>query len=350
MKKLQLQNWDNYEMKLMLLLGFVCCLISLRNIGQVYSPFLYYEEMGYWTNAATFAGYDWGPVIRASGAPWYAYGYSLTLVPLFWIFNDMVSMYRAAIALNAVWATASFVLCYLIAKRYLPDYNRLTLLAASFVVALYPAFIHQSSINVTETFLYFLVWLVFFLFVLYEDNPSTLRGILLSCALGYMYITHKRTLGIVVAFLLVALFMRILKKISYKDLFALIAPLAIIFLIDKQVTRYLATEIWHNAEISNRDYSVGLSRIANVLANPRELVKSFIGKYWYFCTATFMLAPFGFFFAAERIYGCIKSKQLNASKTVFATAFFALAFAGVFLIDVIQMSYRGGAIGIDWTF
>ena len=47
-------------------LSAICFILHIWGINRLYSPFLYYEEMGYWANAAFLRGYNWSNVIIAS--------------------------------------------------------------------------------------------------------------------------------------------------------------------------------------------------------------------------------------------------------------------------------------------
>lgn len=70
-------------------------LIRIQNIADLNGPFIFYDEAGYWGHAANLAGLPWKEVVES----WYSFGYSILLIPLFWISHDMAVLYRIAIIL-----------------------------------------------------------------------------------------------------------------------------------------------------------------------------------------------------------------------------------------------------------
>ena len=129
-----------------------CNVLAIRN-----------DEYGYWNHAALFSGHDWSDVF-AGHMHWYSYGYSLILTPLFWFSHNLHLMYKTAVILNGFFAVLTFFLCIQCAKILFPKTEHWLLLTASFMVCMYSSYITQGAIAWSETFLYLLVWLLFYLF------------------------------------------------------------------------------------------------------------------------------------------------------------------------------------------
>jgi len=290
--------------------------------------------MGYWTNAAFIAGYDWTPSIVKSGIPWYCFGYSLTLVPLFWCFDNMVAMYRVAIGMNALWATMSFLICYSIARRFGNGESDYKLMLFSFVVSVYSSFLHQSSIAVVETFLYFTVWLLFLVFLRFEEKQSVGSSIALGLCTYLVYFTHHRTIGIVIAAVLSLLLMLAAKKTKLKYFALIILAMAAFWAVDTVVSRHLSASIWGENNVAGNDYSGTFSNIKLALSSFsafKDLAISALGKAWYICTASFMLAFWGFVCIIRRLVKAIKAKEGKA----FSLSFFALSFLAMNAISAL---------------
>ena len=145
-----------------------CNVLAIRN-----------DEYGYWSHAALLTGHDWSDVL-AGHMNWYSYGYSLVLVPLFWVSHNLYLMYKTAIVLNGVFAILTFYLCIRCAEILFPKTERWLLITVSFMVCMYSAYITQGPIAWSETFLYLLVWLLLYLFLRFEQAPDVNHALCLS--------------------------------------------------------------------------------------------------------------------------------------------------------------------------
>ena len=132
-----------------LILGFL--MLRLFYITRVKGPFVYTDEMGYWGHAANLAGNTWAGVM--GDMPWYAFGYSLFLAPLFLISNNIVIMYRMAVILNILFGLLSFALAYRVIGKLVLGSNVLFKGSLAFVATAYSAYIFQSYVAWSETLL-----------------------------------------------------------------------------------------------------------------------------------------------------------------------------------------------------
>ena len=67
------------------------------------------DEAGYLSNTAYFLGHDWEDV-RAT-MPYYAYGYSVFLIPVYLFTNTGVELIRGAMYINLFFAIGTYFLC-----------------------------------------------------------------------------------------------------------------------------------------------------------------------------------------------------------------------------------------------
>ena len=209
---------------LLLLYAAVIFLFRIWYIREINVPVIRNDEYGYWSHAAWFSGHDWSDVLSAH-MNWYSYGYSLLLTPLFWFSHNLHVMYKAAILGNGIFGILSFYLCLSCARALFPKIETWVLATVSFMVMMYSSYLTQGAIAWSETFLYLLVWLLFRLFLHFERRPRTGSALLLSLCMGACYITHNRTIGILTAYLLIVLFLRLTDTIGWKLFFALLLPL-----------------------------------------------------------------------------------------------------------------------------
>ena len=87
--------------------------VLLKNLELFNRIYIIGDEFGYWANASLWAGKEWDSV--ASFNPYYSFGYSVALAPLFLIKNPEL-MYKVAILMNAVFMCFTFCLAYDCAK------------------------------------------------------------------------------------------------------------------------------------------------------------------------------------------------------------------------------------------
>ena len=72
----------------------LCC-IHIRALDYI---FIINDEFGYWAHAISAAGYDWKDLI--SQTPYYAWGYSIWLIPIIALLPSPGLWYKAAIGLK----------------------------------------------------------------------------------------------------------------------------------------------------------------------------------------------------------------------------------------------------------
>ena len=85
--------------------------VYFYNIDKTYQMYILGDEFGYWTNAAYMFGYNWSSV--TSHNTYYSWGYSLLLVPLFYISNWKIR-YQVALAINITLMIIAFCIqCYI---------------------------------------------------------------------------------------------------------------------------------------------------------------------------------------------------------------------------------------------
>ena len=122
---------------LVLVVGSVLLLaLHVFLVRDVSVPSVVPDEAGYLGNARWLSGTS--PTWIMGEAPYYGFGYSLVLAPLFAVFHDPYTLYRAVIVVNALLVTSLFPLLYVFCRRLLGATERVALVAA-LVGALVPA-------------------------------------------------------------------------------------------------------------------------------------------------------------------------------------------------------------------
>ena len=303
------------------------------------------DEYGYWSHAALFSGHDWSDVL-AGHMNWYSYGYSLVLAPLFWLTHNMRIMYRAAIVLNGIFAVLSFGLCRGCAGILYPKTDRRLLLTASFMVCMYSSYITQGPVAWSESFLYLMVWLLLYLFLRFEQRPSASRGMLCSLCMGACYITHNRTIGIVAAFFLAVLFLRLTDAISWKTFAAMLFPLVVILFVNINVKTWLCIMEGFGLKPKN---SLGAQKehfLSLLTADGWwNLIRSLAGQMWCLATSSSGLVFFGAACCASRVLQAFRTRKAGPHTMFYM--FTLAASAATFLVSAISLIDPASITNLD---
>ncbi|MDE7311489.1 MAG: hypothetical protein K2N87_07735 [Eubacterium sp.] len=303
------------------------------------------DEYGYWNHAALFTGHDWSDVF-AGHMNWYSYGYSLILTPLFWFSHDLHLMYKTAIVLNGIFAILTFYLCIQCAKMLFPKTERWLLLTVSFMVCMYSSYITQGAIAWSETFLYLLVWLLLYLFLRFEQHPSVQHALYASLCMGACYITHNRTIGIVTAYILIVLFLRLADAIDWKLFAAMLLPLLAILFLNVEIKAYLCTAEGFGLKPKN-GMGAQVSHLLSLLTLQgwRNLIRSLSGQMWALMASTFGILFWGLARCALRIIHAFATKKPEKHTTFYL--FTLLACIGTFLISAISLIDPASITSLD---
>ncbi|MCD7761645.1 MAG: hypothetical protein LUI14_00325 [Lachnospiraceae bacterium] len=285
-------NERKRELLVFWLLAAAICGMRLWHISELHAPFLYNDEMGYWSHAANLAGLSWTETESA----WYSYGYSLILVPLFWITHNMEILYRLAIGENALLGVIGFWAGFRILLELDEDMNKLAAMFFSFVAASYSAYLFQANIAWSETFAYTWFLITALLAVRFCKRPTYLNTVLLTLATAFLYIIHNRTLAIWIALLMTAVYMLIRRRISWKHLLLMAGILAAVYMANKEVKVFLNALMWGTEKsfkgnsVSSQSKKFGL---LTSVTGIKRLLTSLAGKIWYIFSSTFLVGYLG---------------------------------------------------------
>ncbi len=191
-------------------------------------PIILLDEFFYWEHAAALTGHDWTGVITS--APWYSFGYSLLLAPLFFIFTYMSQMYQAAILLNGAMAVGIYLIVRALVPRVCPGSGEGLRMGAAAAVSLYSAYIGQSKVAWAEMAIYFTFWLLLLCLARLLEKTSVLRCMAVSFLAGGVYVIHNRMIGVIIALFILAAVMKCMGRLSWRGLQALLLPAALLYL------------------------------------------------------------------------------------------------------------------------
>lgn len=175
-------------------IGCLYFLASLPSSGPAYLE----DEIGYLANAAFFAGH------RLDAASSYHAGYSLFIAPLF-LLSDPFVVWKGVLAVNAILWAANFAILHAILRRLLLNASPATLLTATVVSALYPAWIVSSG-YAFATPAFVLIFLASVLALLFWRTDKPLSLLPHSALVGLLYWMHPTGAAVALASLLALAF------------------------------------------------------------------------------------------------------------------------------------------------
>ncbi|MEL7606902.1 MAG: hypothetical protein AAGU39_12730 [Sedimentibacter saalensis] len=328
-----------------LILAFVTALVFLLHVIHInkFSIFsILDDEYGYCGNAAYLSGLNWSDTV--SKIPYYSFGYSLLLVPLFWIFDNTIYMYRAAIFLNGIMICASFLLCYNISRKLMDNVNKYILLIISLLISMYPTYITYANIAWSECLLMFIYWLLTWCFLGLNDKSKAYKFYLIGMLNGYIYFVHQRALGILIASILVVLIMKILNKISFKQFIRVILCTLLIISIGYFIKSDIQRNLWLNGtELSINDYSGQVSKLDQLfsLEGFLKAFRIFLGQFFYLGASSYLIFYFGLYDLIEKTAIML---QRNNKKNIVSNNYNSYSYMYMFLMISVTITMSISAI------
>jgi hypothetical protein len=163
------------------------------------TPVIHADEFGYLMGARYLARGG-----LPTGMP-YSPGYSVLLVPLWWLSDNAGTVYRWALDANAVLAGLTSLLLYRLGRRLFPESAPAVVAAGTAAVAAYPPLLLWSNLAQSENLLVpALVGLCLLLLRALEE-PSPPRWVATGLVGGLLLAVHERTVVVGPILVLVAL-------------------------------------------------------------------------------------------------------------------------------------------------
>lgn len=306
-------------------------------------PSIIGDELGYWGNAAIMAGRDWYDVMGT--IPYYGYGYSFFLVPLFWLGLPMTVMFKIALGLNVLFLFGAFALTYRCLRRLFSALPPVGALLIATATTLYTNNLVQAQGAWSETLLYLVYWLVFALVLRLLEQPSIPTAVGLALASGYLYMVHMRTVGVLIALVMTVLLFWAARRLDWKQVLAFFLSFVAILFVQNLIKKGFNAHVYVSEGFAGtNDYAGQINNMfgaMSTLEGWRSLFYSACGKMFYLASSTLMLGLvtlrllFGDFFSALWQWFRSGLRQLNPRKL--PSIFLLLSFGGTYLVNVITM-------------
>lgn len=293
------------------------------------------DEFGYWSNAALVVGYDWKDL--AANTPYYSFGYSIFLIPLLMLKLPMQNIYHLALALNSLMLVTGYFCAYAVAQKLTKKKSTFMSYVSALAVTLMCSNLFYSKIAWCETLMTMLMWITVLMIVCLEEKFSWVLYFAAHLVLLLMYLTHQRTLGILMTFTLAMLIILIKHKKAYLIVFTCVS-VVLIYLAQKGV-RSFQNDLIDNARISNlNDLSVQSEAIAQytnkIVSQFKDMLLSLTGKLLFIIVATLGVAVIAVKNYLVEVAGVIRKRkftELLASRT-----YIVMSFLIMYGLDAVQ--------------
>lgn len=305
------------EKHILIFFIFLMLLFYLKYIKYLSFPTILSDEFGYLANAAFLSGKNWSGVTRIS--PYYSYGYSMVLVPLFFLIKNTSHLYKAIILLNIFFYSIGYYISFLTIKDLFKKIDSRIIAVVCGIVSLYGANLYNVNASWAEALLYLVFWLLIYNLNQISKKVCIKNMMFFVFLLCYIYTIHQRTIGIVLVGCLCIFFLYINKSIDKKHLFMMLAMIIVFMVISILIKGIIQDNLWSNA-VSTRlenanDYSGQITKIIAIIQSPKliwNLIRGIIGKYYYLVISTGSIVTFGIIKIIKEIkITFIEKKQIH---------------------------------------
>jgi hypothetical protein len=325
-----------------ILLAVISVFIFVLQIWHVNNLYLLYsldDETGYWGVAASFAGYDWSSIMNY--VSYYSYGYSFLLTPLYWIFDNPVYMYRAAIVMNGLFSVCTFWVQYRIVHMFFPRINKALQMGIPFCACVYSAYIVQSSVAWTEMWLTLVLNVVILLFIRLFASSSNLSFMGFGILLIYLFSIHQRTLGVAIAATGLLLLAVLNQRLSWNRLLYYLGGLLTGYIPHTLISSYLKTNVFNGDYASTGTFQGQIPKINSLITADGffRLIKGLCGQIFYLGAASFLLFFMGAIYLLFLLYKrvIVKKNWKRMTHREYGALFVLLAAVGTIGISSISM-------------
>lgn len=332
---------NKVNLHLLLIVLIVVCIFEY-GIQKICGFTMYPDEFGYWASAASVVGYDWSET--ASLGFYYSFGYSLILVPILAIFRDGIMAYRAAVFINMLLMCISVFLFGKIIDKIFPETNKGVKILISGAAVLYPAWIFYMQMTMVEAVLMFVFSLDIYLFYKFMENKKVSTAIVLAVALILGYCVHMRTIGILIAGVLVCLCRMIGEKENKKTFILWFGVVVLLFGITmylKNITTATVFSFAGDDALSVNDYDSQWGKFVEILTftGMKKFMCGVVGKLYYLGLASFGTFYWAFAWCLKESTRLIRQKvrKEDVQPRQWMALFLFLSVMGQMLISSIYM-------------
>jgi len=250
------------------------------------------DQFGYLANARWLSGHPHPHLLPELA--YYGFGYSLFLVPAFWLFDDPALVTRAVLVVNAALMASLVPLLYAWCRQIL-DVAPTTALAAAVVGAMVPAPFYDASLALAENLILPLSVASVLACWLYLTPRPTWQRLLFAPATALLVATHDRFTFVVLWALAVMAGAAVRRRVPPRLAASTIA-LTVALLAGTRILRsILVSRLWAGGELATNQAN-RIPEYGRFFLNPTDLYRlliEMVGHAWYLAVGTLGIAAIG---------------------------------------------------------
>ena len=194
------------------------------------------DEAVFLANALYLSGS--APMPTLHGAHYSAFGYSLFLVPAFWVFDHPHAIYFASLIISALLMSSLYLGLYYVLTSILGLPSRYSTLAAIFT-CLYPPILLRANFAWADAAYLPGFVLIVALFGILLRQKSVRIAILFGLLLGFMYTIHSRSLPFIPIATLYLVILGLFRSLPWRAVSAALTATGVIFIGTRLAVRHL---------------------------------------------------------------------------------------------------------------
>jgi hypothetical protein len=348
-----MKKWRENRIYILLIIMISSALLFyyVRNISGVKELNELVDSFGYLSNAAYFSGTKWVHAINL----YYGYGYSLWLIPLFWIYDTGIAIIHRALLINVMFIVGIFLTLVWILRRFFAESNKYIHLVIAGALCLYPSLMKASLTVWCESLLPFVVLLCAIFAYQAIEKQKTLYFILLGIMTPYVFFIHARSVVFLAIFLGMFVVASLVNKIPMRRLAVLVVTGIIVFALGYYVKHLLIQEVYTSElrsyllnEVSGEDNVGNLLSISGIVdAFKVSISNSFVKfVYAFFCKVFYLFIGTAGMFWVGVVYGirslehAIKNRAGVSGKTFVMSSFAIASLVMLVAVTVNCSSYE----------
>lgn len=246
--------WEDEKLtKIIMCLGTILIfLLYVVNLPDIHTVWELVDEYGYLANAAYLSGIEWGQITNL----YYGYGYSLLLVPLFWIFDSGIEIIRSAMFINIICVMVLFHVQNSLMSKLFKRVNRNVIVITSLCLCFYP-YLAASVLKVLpECLLTLMTWICGLLLYLALDTQKMQYYITLAFAVSYTFFVHTRSFVFIAVLILVLLITLIQKQTCIRKIAVFGVFCVILFILGTILKNYIIDGIY-SSDLFGKGVAIG---------------------------------------------------------------------------------------------